>query len=188
MSAKAIKIQDKIPKQRSCKVCKAKYTPSRPLQMLCSIQCSYKYVEILNQKKARKEKQEGYEKLKTHSDYVQELQKVFNEFIRERDKGLPCISCGATTGKINACHYRSAGGNPELRFNEMNCHSGCERCNTHLSGNLIDYRIGLIKKIGVANVEWLEGKHEPQKLSIPQLIEMKVKYRDKIKQLKNLNK
>ena len=122
MSAKAIKIQDKIPKQKRCKICGEKYTPNRPLQMLCSVKCSYKYVEILNQKKARKEKQEGYEKLKTHSDYVQELQKVFNEFIRLRDSKLPCISCGTMTGKMNAGHYRSAGGNPELRFNEMNVH------------------------------------------------------------------
>ena len=32
-------------------------------------------------------------------------------------------------------------------------------CNSHKSGNISEYRIGLIKKIGIELVEWLEKDH-----------------------------
>jgi len=43
---------------------------------------------------------------------------------------------------------------------------------------------GLIKRIGIAEVELLENYIIPMKYSIPELIELKVIYKDKIKQLK----
>jgi hypothetical protein len=45
-------------------------------------------------------------------------------------------------------------------------------------------RIGMIKKIGLARVEWLEGYHEPRKYTIPEIIEMKALYRAKVRELK----
>lgn len=125
------------------------------------------------------------DKLKTRTDWLNEVQVIFNEFIRLRDKGLPCISCAKNNEvKWNAGHYRSVGGNPELRFNELNVWKQCEHCNTYLHGNLIEYRKGLVKKIGFEQVEFLEGPHEPKHYTIPELIELKVIYKDKIKQLK----
>tara|TARA_R110000782_G_scaffold189054_2_gene279034 strand:+ start:234 stop:413 length:180 start_codon:yes stop_codon:yes gene_type:complete len=46
-----------------------------------------------------------------------------------------------------------------------------------LSGNVKLYRIGLIKKIGLAEVEKLEGPHEPKKYTIDDLKELIVHYR-----------
>jgi len=46
-----------------------------------------------------------------------------------------------------------------------------------LSGNLTAYRINLIEKIGLEKVEWLEGKHEPLKLTPTQIEQMKKFYR-----------
>lgn len=145
--------------------------------------------EALKKSKAKKVKEWNKEKkvrkeaLKTLSEYKKELQVIFNKFIRLRDKGLNCISCNKPAKKENAGHYRSVGGNPELRFEELNNNLQCEYCNTYLHGNLIDYRINLIKKIGIDKVEWLEGKHDPKHYTIEQIKGLKVMYRLKIKQL-----
>ena len=110
-------------------------------------------------KEWNKEKKVRKEALKTLSEYKKELQVIFNKFIRLRDKGLNCISCNKPAKKENAGHYRSVGGNPELRFEELN------------------------KKIGIKKVEWLEGKHDPKHYTIEQIKGLKVMYRLKIKQL-----
>ncbi|TEW24926.1 recombination protein NinG, partial [Histophilus somni] len=99
------------------------------------------------------------ERLKSRSERLKELQGVFNRFIRLRDKNLPCISCGRYhQGQWHAGHYRSVGACPELRFNEDNVHKQCSVCNNHKSGNVIEYRINLVAKIGVERVEFLERK------------------------------
>lgn len=116
-------------------------------------------------------------------------QAAFNAFIRYRDKGLPCISCGRMPNfsahiggsGIHAGHYLSVGAHPELRFEELNVHIQCVHCNIHKSGNAIDYRVGLIKKIGVEKTEWLEGPHTPQKYSLEDLREIEAKYKSRLK-------
>ena len=134
----------------------------------------------------RRETKERRDKLKSRSQWLSEAQAAFNKFIRERDKDEPCISCQRFhNGQYHAGHYRSIGACPELRFEEMNVHKQCAPCNNHLSGNAIDYRINLVKKIGVENVEWLEGNHELQKLTIDEIKEIKTKYKNKLKELKS---
>ena len=81
--------------------------------------------------------------------------KVFRAWIRKRDEDQPCISCGSFN-VTDAGHYYSAGHYPELEFNENNCHGQCRHCNMFLSGNLIEYRKGLIKRIGLVEVEKLD--------------------------------
>lgn len=81
----------------------------------------------------------------------------FNKFIRERDKDKPCISCGKFKS-LQAGHYLSAGHHANLRFNELNTNGQCAGCNLFLSGNLINYRINLVKKIGLEKVEFLESQ------------------------------
>lgn len=80
----------------------------------------------------------------------------------------PCISCGRYhQGKYDAGHYRSVGACPELRFCEINCFRQCVPCNQHKSGNIIEYRINLVKRIGADKVAWLERQdHEPKKYTI----------------------
>jgi len=86
---------------------------------------------------------------------IAKAQEVFNKFIRERDKNKPCISCGAFH-TLQAGHFYSAGHHNALRFNEDNVHGQCLRCNYYLSGNLSNYRVNLIKKIGIQRVEKLD--------------------------------
>jgi len=80
---------------------------------------------------------------------------VFRAWIRKRDEGKPCISCGSWNTS-DAGHYYSAGNYPALEFNEQNTNLQCRKCNRFLSGNLLEYRKGLIKKIGVEEVEKLD--------------------------------
>jgi len=114
-----------------------------------------------------------------------EAQKAFNANVRFRDSSLPCISCNRHhTGQYHAGHYKSIGSSPELRFEELNCHKQCAPCNNHLSGNIENYRINLIKKIGLDKVEWLEGPHEPKKYTCADLKEIEQYYKTKLKMLK----
>ena len=98
----------------------------------------------------RKRDKETRDRLKSRSDHLREAQTVFNKFIRLRDEKAPCISCGRHhKGQYHAGHYRSTGACPELRFEELNVHKQCAPCNDHLSWNIVNYRINLIKKIGI---------------------------------------
>jgi len=90
--------------------------------------------------------------------------KVFNKFIRERDSDYRgfgvCISSGQPlkVPSVNShCgHFYSAGHYPELAFNEDNAHLQGKSDNYFKSGNLLEYRKNLIKKIGIERVERLD--------------------------------
>ena len=95
-------------------------------------------------------------KVQTIPNLIAKAQNVFNAWIRERDKHLRCISCNR--GAVEqAGHYLSAGHHSALRFSEHNVNGQCIRCNMHLHGNLINYRMGLVRKYGANVVEMLEG-------------------------------
>ena len=81
-------------------------------------------------------------------------QDTFNAFIRLRDCNKSCISCPGPVE--HAGHYFSQGHHPALRFNEVNTNGQCRRCNHFLSGNLIHYRSGLVKRYGEQKVLLLE--------------------------------
>jgi hypothetical protein len=83
------------------------------------------------------------------------LTTYFNKYIRERDKGNPCICCGKY-GELQAGHFYSAGKYSQLRFNEDNVHGQKMSCNYFLSGNLNEYRLNLIERIGKDRVEDLD--------------------------------
>ena len=125
------------------------------------------------------------EKLKSRADHLREAQQAFNEWVRLRDADLPCVSCGRHhDGQYHAGHWRSVGANPELRFEPLNVWKQCAPCNTHLSGNLVNYRISLIQLIGLEKVEWLEGPHEARKYTIDEIKAIKAEYRAKTRELK----
>ncbi len=133
----------------------------------------------------RKRLKDRKEALRPRSWYLGEAQKWFNKFIRLRDHGNPCISCGRKTGaKMNAGHYRSVGDCPQLRFDEKNVHLQCEHCNRYRSGNLEYYRKALVEKVGQSGVDWLEGEHPKVVFSIEDLKALISLYKTKCKVLK----
>ena len=177
---------------RTCKICKKKFEPTySKVQITCSFECAIEYTKRQKEKAWKKEKKERKEKLKTWSDYYQETLKVFNQYIRERDKDKPCISCGKEPGtyKITSGHYYPQGQYRGIAMHEDNAHGQCwYDCNKNKHGNLSEYRHGLISRIGKTRVEALDAlRNEINKPSIPELIELKVKLKDKIKKLRDEN-
>ena len=194
-----------IPKRkRTCRVCRNLFQPVRCLQQTCSFDCEVKLGLIhAERSKAKREKAERIAeiastkilrlKLKTKSEWMREAQTAFNQFIRLRDQlaGHPCISSGQpldwSGNNVDAGHYRSRGSAPHLRFDERNCHAQSKKDNRYLSGNAVDYRIGLIARIGLEAVESLEADQTPKKYTIAELKAIKAHYVAKLKEMKNGN-
>jgi len=167
-----------------CKSCKKSFTQFNSLQVVCSPTCALAVAKISTAKRKKAETKNRLENLKTLGTHKKELQAIFNKWIRLTDKDQPCISCQRHhKGQYHAGHYRSVGSCAELRFEPDNVHKQCSACNNHLSGNLIDYRINLIKKIGLARVEWIEGPHEIKHYTIDDIKKLKVVYRAKIREI-----
>lgn len=178
-------------KLKKCVSCKQLFQPARPLQHLCGYDCAVAYSNTLAEKnnrldvsKSRKETKEKLDKLKPKKEWLQDAQKTFNLYIRLRDAALPCISCQRFhSGQYHAGHYRSVGASTHLRFNENNVHKQCSACNNHLSGNIVNYRINLVHKIGIEEVEKLESDNEPKHYSIDDIKAIKLKYKLLIKEI-----
>lgn len=184
-------------KQPKCKnpACRQPFTPMNSMQNVCHYKCGLALAAIQRARKEaqlaredRKSARERKERLKTRADYAADAQKAFNAWIRERDAGQPCISCG-TTSDVQFCagHYRTVGACPELRYEPLNVHRQCNKnCNLEKSGNIVEYRIRLVQKIGADQVAWLEGPHEPKRYTIDDLKAITREYRAKVRELKKL--
>ncbi len=191
------------PSRRKCKVCGEKFTPQYDnIRWCCPAHGAIYALELRAKQKvkeaakrirekhlAEKESRDRQAKkrleVKPLSYFAKQAQQAFNEFIRYRDRHLPCISCGRHhDGQYHAGHFRTTGANPELRFNEDNCHRQCAPCNNHLSGNLIAYRPALITKIGQSRFDALMGPHELPKWKRDDYIRIRNEYRAKLKELK----
>lgn len=191
-------IADKPIKAKKCRICRQEFRPFRSIQPTCGAHsCEYAYAISVTEKAAAKRQKEERkaikarkEKIKTRSDYIKEAQVAFNSFIRERDKDQPCICCGkplggdSVGGAFDCGHYRSVGSAPHLRFDPCNAHGQRKQCNRYGAGRAVDYRIGLIGRIGLAAVEALESDNEPAKWSVADLKSIKEAYRAKLKALR----
>ena len=172
---------------RKCAVkgCPTRFQPRNMMHKCCCGECAEIFTAAERKRLDAKQTRERKQALKTRSDWLKEAQAAFNAFIRERDAALPCISCGRFhTGAYDAGHYRSVGAQPALRFHEDNCHKQCVPCNQHKSGNAVEYRLGLIARIGAERVAFLEQEHAPAKLTIEQAKIIKAHYTARLRALK----
>lgn len=183
---------------RKCrnKACGERFTPFRMGQIGCCTGC-----EIVLAKdhiaKARNDRAKAERKadkarkeaIKTIPELKREAQTAFNAFIRFRDKDMPCISSGkplsqeAIGGGFDAGHYRSIGSAPHLRFNENNVHGQSKQDNRYGAGRAVEYRIGLIARIGLEAVEALEADNAYHKWTADELKAIKTTYKEKLKEL-----
>ena len=166
-----------------CKNCKDTFEPKQFNRKFCTKDdCNDLYFEFLKDqalKKWNKEKKIKKDDLQTVQSLLKSTQKIFNYWIRQRDAGQPCISCrNPNPKKINAGHYIASGSCQFLTFNEDNVSLQCEYCNTYLHGNLVEYRIHLIKKLGLSKVEYLEdNRHITKKFTRSELLAIAEKYK-----------
>lgn len=170
-------------------------------QQACSPSCAIDYGRVLIDRQNKRELRRARARIKPRSRYLAEAQKVFNAWVRERDRLQPCISCGKPASDEpntwDCGHFRTVGAAPELRFNQLNAHRQCKSCNGgHFRKSQFvvsedrkesirsAYRENLIRRIGLENVEWLEGPHEPVKYTKDDLIQIRIKFAEKLKTLK----
>jgi hypothetical protein len=194
---------NKEPKPKKCRApgCGQRFKPTMSTQKVCSVACAIaiskdsklqKVAAKAITKQARQDLQERREKLKTKGEHLREAQTAFNAYIRERDRlaGYACISSGRPLdwngNAVDAGHYRSTGAAPHLRFDENNCHAQSKHDNRYLSGNVAEYRLGLIQRIGLAAVEALEADQAPRRYTIEDLQAIKALYRQKLKDLRRV--
>lgn len=181
---------------KKCRVCRQQFTPMKPMAVACSLDCALTLAKSRNAKavkvarvKERREDKARKERLKTRRDWEKEAQAAFNAWVRLRDADKPCICCGLPLsagdvgGKYDAGHYRSTGSAPHLRFHEDNCHAQRKQCNRWGAGRAVDYRLGLIQRIGLERVEALEADQEPRKYTADELRAIRDLYRAKLREL-----
>lgn len=169
-----------------CKNCKEKFEPIRFNQKYClKDECVLAFVAEAKEKQWKQTKTRMKADLETVQDIVKAAQMVFNKYIRERDKDELCISCKQTPKKVNAGHFFNANNHWNVRFDEDNVHLQCERCNSFLSGNLLEYRTNLLTKIGAERFNQLEARARvTRKFTKDELKELIKKYKKKYNELK----
>lgn len=131
-----------------------------------------------------KEEQKGLREL------LAEAQTAFNEFIRLRDAGLPCICCGMPFepmkpgGSMDAGHFRSRSTAPHLRFNEDNVFGQRKNCNRPGGTTYSKFRAGVLTRIGAERLEAVETNYTDHKWNRDEVRAIRDNYRAKAKQLK----
>ena len=165
---------------KKCRSCKSEFESRNSLDRYCKWQCA---LTDVRDKRIKKEKKEFHaetrrrkQEMKTRSDWLREAQTEVNKYVRIRDRGKLCISCGKPDNgqhQRHASHYQSTASNSALRFNLRNIHASCMQCNTHLSGNIGEYTPRLIKKIGQEKYDWLLTQNHTVKYEIEYLQRLK---------------
>ncbi|MCU1717333.1 recombination protein NinG [Pseudomonas sp. 5P_3.1_Bac2] len=182
-------------KPKKCRHCKGAFVPAKPLQVACGVPCAVALAKAAGEKERkslaqleRKELKAAKERIKSRGEHLKEAQAAFNEWVRLRDADQPCISCGTFANvQYAAGHYRTVAAAPELRFEPLNVHKQCNKnCNKEKSGNIVGYRVSLVRKIGADAVEWLEGPHEPKKYTIDEIKAIKAHYRALVRDLQRV--
>lgn len=119
----------------------------------------------------------------SRTELINDLQRLFNRYIRQRDSGLPCIYCGKPITKTGehvgtAAHYLPVSTSWALRFDPDNVHVAGLVCNMH--DNRVKYRENLVKIIGEERVSLLERQqYSLAKMTTGEIVE-------KIEHFKNL--
>ena len=169
-----------------CRNCKKKINDESikvPAGYFCNNACMMEYIQIYNQQKSHRKTKQAKKVLKTQRELLKKAQSAVNRYVRLRDQGKPCISCGKDLTGIacDAGHYRSVGSSPHLRFYTLNINAQCKRCNCYLSGNVVEYRHGMIDKYGHEGVDDIETIYYTRKYGKEYLIRLakifKMKYR-----------
>jgi hypothetical protein len=120
---------------------------------------------------------------------ISAVKDVCHDYIKARDNGKPCISCGTPWKKdFDAGHYYKAELFSSLKFEEDNIHAQCIYCNRRLEGNLNQYEMNLPNRIGQDRFEKLKEKARldkklNHKWDREKLKEIRTYFRSKLKEL-----
>lgn len=168
-----------------CKYCKEYVSIETGFKAPAGWFCNYSHASKFAQEKQRKQREKAVKAkvkadkkdlrerklaIKPKKKWEDELQDLFNKYVRLRDANLGCVSCDKPFdwyGQWHASHYHSRGSSTYLRYNLWNVHKSCSVCNKHLSGNIGEYTPRLIEKIGQEKFDWLlRHKYETKSFDI----------------------
>jgi hypothetical protein len=177
------------PHTKSCEVCARPFTPARMGQRVCGMTCARKVPKVAKAKE-RAETKARRRALETIPELIAVADRAFMAWVRERDRlnGFPCISSGKpldwSGNQVDAGHYRSRGAASHLRYDPRNCHAQSKYENRHRAGNAVEYRIRLIERIGLEEVEALEASNTPHHWTREELRAIAAKFRHALRELK----
>lgn len=171
-----------IIKPRKCRYCGEKYTPKHSSLEPCQkYECRLKHLEANKTKINRANKQVAKDKIKSYSQRLGEAKKVFQKWVRNRDKDLPCMACGTkTANEWHGSHLKKAEVYSGVIFHEHNVWKCCKKCNVFLGGNELNFRANLVNYIGeqaVKELEELAEQTRTRKYSNEELDQIKRKYK-----------
>ena len=183
-------------KPKKCANCEKEFTPTHSTtQKVCSVNCDLEWTKKHPPKSYAKSISEAdidkkIEQFKKNIEKLSEIEalakKIFQKWVRLRDENEPCISCQRTNALVwNGGHYKKAEMYSGVIFHPYNVNKQCARpCNHDLSGNELNYRQGLIKKIGeheVIKLEQLANETRQYKYTREELYQIISTYKAKIK-------
>lgn len=174
-------------KPKRCKQCGEKFTPFNSLTPVCSPKCA---VAFNSKKEVDKRVKEMRKDIQSLSDLRAIARASFQTYIRMRDSKFGCISCPKTEAKWDGGHFLKAEIYTGLIFDENNCHKQCSYCNDQLQGNVVEYRKGLVLRIGIEAVNSLELRADNAriyKFSKDELRDLAIVYKQRIKELQSAN-
>ena len=132
-------------------------------------------------------------KKKTLSKLKNDLQVIFNKYIRLRDSDKPCISCGKYN-RLQAGHYFSVKNYDAFRFDERNVHGECAGCNCFDESHLIGYTNNIKNRLSEEDLESLHNEvqlYKQNRLAYkwdrPTILELIEVYKEKVLQLEKNN-
>ena len=73
-----MQVNEKQLKTKKCKSCGEKFTPSKPLQIVCGWECANALTAKNKLKAIRKEQREERKKLKSRREWLKDAQAAFN--------------------------------------------------------------------------------------------------------------
>lgn len=123
-------------------------------------------------------------KQKTRKQLIWELDSVFSQYIRLRDSDsrwiVVCPLCKKRIPRKQAqnMHFISRGV-LRYRFNEINCHAWCMRCNITLNWNYIVYTIRMINTYWKRIVNDMLNDKQLYELPTPRIRELIEYYNQK---------
>lgn len=156
-------------REKKCRSCQRSFKPMNTLQVACSPKCALSLAVQKREKEQRKKHREDKDRIKSRSEWLSEAQSAFNKYIRSRDAGRDCVSCGKPDNgnhQRHASHFRSVGAASHLRFNLLNVHSSCATCNNIKSGNILGYLQELPNRIGRERTYYLVNANFEKRYSI----------------------
>ena len=141
----------KVRKKR-CVICNESFTPQYTItQRCCSPKCAIDFAKVKEATKNSQLNDLRNEKVKIESLSIlkDSTKNIVHSYIRQRDKGKPCISCGASW-RVNfqAGHCFNVKQYNMIRYDLMNIHGQCKKCNLFDEGNYDKYLLNLPKRIG----------------------------------------